>query len=564
MLIDLNGYTFTGDITVSGDITIQSTGDGKIDGTITVAEGGRVQILSGTYTMKVPAEYLPDGYGLKENDDGSVTVHKHDWDEGKVTTEPTETTEGVKTFTCEICGETKTESIPATGEPAQPEYTITVESGEHGTVTVNKNQAKENEQISITATPAESYEVDTVTVTKDDGTGVQVTQGDSGYTFVMPASDVTIAVKFVKTEEPEPPVEPSYDIDAGYMVNGTILVVESAEEGETVVITVRPDQGYTLDDLMVYDENGDEQRLTVLGSNRYSFVMPACDVTVYAYFLEIEGERPPVDPTPSYDIDKVEEDNGSITVPSGAQAGTVVTITVRPDEGYELAELAVYDEDGNELRLTSAGTNRYSFVMPDGEVTVYAEFRLIEEEEEEVTVPFTDVSEGSWYYDAVAYVYENGLMNGVGDNEFDPQGTATRAMVATILWRLEGEPVVNYLMTYDDVDPASWYGEAVRWATSEGVVTGYSDKAYGPDDAITREQLAVMLYRYAGEPDADRSVLAHFGDSTEVSGWATDAMAWAVENGIVEGDGSNLDPQSNATRAQIAAILMRFIENVVK
>ena len=285
------------------------------------------------------------------------------------------------------------------------------------------------------------------------------------------------------------------------------------------------------------------------------------DLTLTAQWAYI----PPVVPTgPSYAITVPAVANGTIVVSGSATEGSNVTITVRPDEGYELAELAVYDEDGNELRLTSAGTNRYSFVMPDGEVTVYAEFRLIEEEEEEVTVPFTDVSEGSWYHDAVAYVYENGLMNGVGDNEFDPQGTATRAMLATILWRLEGEPVVNYLMTYGDVDPASWYGEAVRWATSEGVVTGYGDEAFGPGDAITREQLAVMLYRYAGEPDADRSVLAHFGDSIEVSGWATDAMAWAVENGIVEGDGSNLDPQSNATRAQIAAILMRFIENEAK
>ena len=285
------------------------------------------------------------------------------------------------------------------------------------------------------------------------------------------------------------------------------------------------------------------------------------DLTLTAQWAYI----PPVVPTgPSYAITVPAVANGTIVVSGSATEGSNVTITVRPDEGYELAELAVYDEDGNELRLTSAGTNRYSFVMPDGEVTVYAEFRLIEEEEEEVTVPFTDVSEGSWYYDAVAYVYENGLMNGVGDNEFDPQGTATRAMLATILWRLEGKPVVNYLMTYDDVDPASWYGEAVRWATSEGVVTGYGDEAFGPGDAITREQLAVMLYRYAGEPDADRSVLAHFGDSIKVSGWATDAMAWAVENGIVEGDGSNLDPQSNATRAQIAAILMRFIENEAK
>ena len=155
-------------------------------------------------------------------------------------------------------------------------------------------------------------------------------------------------------------------------------------------------------------------------------------------------------------------------------------------------------------------------------------------------------------------------MNGTGAVTFEPGATATRAMVATILWRLEGEPVVNYLMTYDDVDPASWYGEAVRWAASEGVVTGYGDEAFGPGDAITREQIVTMLYRYAGSPAVTGDALAGFADAGGVSTWAADAMNWAVSSGILTGGDKGLDPQGQASRAELAAMLARFCENLEK
>ena len=148
--------------------------------------------------------------------------------------------------------------------------------------------------------------------------------------------------------------------------------------------------------------------------------------------------------------------------------------------------------------------------------------------------------------------------------------TTSRAMIATILWRLEGSPVVNYTMRFDDVDAGSWYGEAVRWAASEGIVTGYGSNSFGPDDPITREQMATMLYRYAQYKKYDVSVgentnILSYADSDQLGEWAVPAMQWACGAGLINGtgDGSTLSPQGQATRAQAAGVLMRFCENEV-
>ena len=174
--------------------------------------------------------------------------------------------------------------------------------------------------------------------------------------------------------------------------------------------------------------------------------------------------------------------------------------------------------------------------------------------------PFTDVAHGAWYYDAVSYVYTNGLMDGTSATTFEPNANMTRAMLVTILWRMEGEPVVNYLMPFTDVDGGAWYAEAVRWAASEGIVTGVSDTSFAPNAEITREQLAAILHRYAGEP-ATAANLAGYADGASVSAYAVDAMSWCVEHMIITGvTDTTLEPQGTATRAQCATMLMRFAE----
>lgn len=178
---------------------------------------------------------------------------------------------------------------------------------------------------------------------------------------------------------------------------------------------------------------------------------------------------------------------------------------------------------------------------------------------------FNDLDTSLWYHEATDYALENGLMNGVGNNLFDPNGTTSRAMIVTILWRLEGEPVVNYLMQFEDVVAETWYTEAVRWAASEGIVEGYSNTSFGPNDPITREQLATILYRYeqykGGGFTGAWMFLLDYIDRDKVSDWAYEAMCWTTMHGVINGRGDGiLDPKGSAKRCEAAQMLMNYLD----
>lgn len=242
----------------------------------------------------------------------------------------------------------------------------------------------------------------------------------------------------------------------------------------------------------------------------------------------------------SYPVVVEPSEHGSVTASGGwAVFGSDVRLTVTPDEGWRLSSLSAVGPDGAQLALRSLGGGKYAFTMPGGKVTVSAVFVRGE------GLGFTDVAPGAWYYDAVAYVSENGLMNGVDTGIFDPDGSLTRAMVWTILARIEGA---------DTEGGETWYAKARDWAMETGVSDGTD--AMG---AITREQLVTMLWRSRGEPVVDFLLTARDADS--ISSWAYEAMRWAVSEGIIEGDENGfISPAATATRAQAAAIIMRFIE----
>ena len=167
------------------------------------------------------------------------------------------------------------------------------------------------------------------------------------------------------------------------------------------------------------------------------------------------------------------------------------------------------------------------------------------------------MSESAWYYDAVKFVSENGLMNGIGNNLFAPDANLSRAQLTQILYNKEGKPIVNTISPFTDVEGA-WYSDAVIWATEKNIVGGYGNSLFGPDDNITREQLAVMLWRYVGEPIANTNLT--FNDANQISVFAQPAIRWAVENKILNGKGSKiLDPKGFATRAEVAQILTNYL-----
>ncbi len=208
----------------------------------------------------------------------------------------------------------------------------------------------------------------------------------------------------------------------------------------------------------------------------------------------------------------------------------------------------------------AACTEKWSFSSPVvSNLCLYAGWK---KDSDAQSIPFADVAADDWYYDSIRYVYKNGMMNGVADTSFSPDTETSRAMAVTILWRMEGSPVVQNPMQFEDVAAGQWYTEAVRWASSEGIVNGYSTSVFGVNDKITREQMAAILYRYAGYKGHDVSSdsdMTKFKDSADINDWALDAMLWSVESGLILGVGNDtLLPLGSATRAQTATILMRF------
>ena len=267
----------------------------------------------------------------------------------------------------------------------------------------------------------------------------------------------------------------------------------------------------------------------------------------------------------SYEISTAIGDNGALSVDRYVTEGERVTITVSPDDAYKLDDLSV-TANGKEVEVIDNGDGTFSFTMPSADVKISATFvedpdwTEPEEPATDVSDLFIDVAPNAWYKDAVQYAYDNGLMTGVSATEFAPEATTTRAMIVSILARLEGVTSAEAAGFTDVSD--EWYATAVNWAANVGVVNGYEDNTFRPNQPITREQLAAILMNYAAYKGEDVSARADLSNYTDQpSAWATETMQWAVAEGLISGvTNTQLQPQGNATRAQVAAILQRFLE----
>ena len=253
---------------------------------------------------------------------------------------------------------------------------------------------------------------------------------------------------------------------------------------------------------------------------------------------------------PSRDTLTLETNGGSPIAPIHAARGTTLELSALQPEKSGFRFTGWYLDKALTLPVTS--------LRLDGDQTVYAGWVSLE-------LPFRDVRPEDWFYDDVRYVYESGLMNGTAEGLFSPDLFTSRAMLVTVLWRLSGSPVVNYYMPFADVDQAAWYAEAVRWAASCGIIAGYDNGNFGPNDPITREQLAAILYRCAAYRQEDTSIgadtnILSFTDAVSVSEYAVPALQWACGAGILQGADGALLPTHPATRAQTAAILHRFCQ----
>ena len=499
--------------------------------------------------------------------------------------------------------------------PAPTEHTVTVTSGGNGTASASPAKAAAGTMISLTATPDKGYHLKEWQV--ESPAGLVITNNK----FTMP--DTNVAIKAI-SEEDAPPAPTEFTITVKTDGNGTASASHAkAVVGTEIRLTATPNKGYhfkewqvisggvtikddkfTMPDgnvevkaifekdappappefIVTFDGNGGtpsvgsmtttNQKLTSLPSasrsGSYSFdgwytdksggtkittdTVFSANTTVYAHWTYIGGGggyNPPV----TYYTLRFETGGGS-DIPSVREAYNAyidLSQYVPTWRGHTFIDW--YSE--------RSLTNKVSGVYLTKDMTVYAGWR-VDENPNTGANPFTDVSEKDWFYSDVMFVYENGLMLGTSKTLFSPHGTATRGMMATILWRMEGSPAPKGKNSFTDVEAGKWYADAITWTAENGIFAGYGKDKFGPDDPITREQLAAIFYRYADYKGYDLTVkgnLDKFKDADKITDYAKTAMQWAVGSELMKGKSGNLlDPQGTATRAEIAAMLHRFIE----
>ena len=274
--------------------------------------------------------------------------------------------------------------------------------------------------------------------------------------------------------------------------------------------------------------------------------------------------------------------NGDVSVSdSWADEDDKITLTITPDKGYEVDKIEIVDDEGDKIdaKKVDDEDNKYTFRMANCDVTVTVTFKEEgkttedtdkeeDKDDEETTetteLNFTDVKESDWFYKGVAYVVDKGIMSGVSENQFDPSGKLTRAMLVQMLYNMESRPACDAENAFMDVPVGQWYTDAVIWANDAKIVSGMGEGLFAPNMEITREQMVAMLYNYAKYRGYDVTAsadLSAFADTASVSAWAQPAMQWAVAEGYISGMGdSQLAPQGTATRAEIASVIMRFME----
>lgn len=381
------------------------------------------------------------------------------------------------------------------------------------------------------------------------------------YTFTMEAKNTYFTINTEATG--------NYTISVSNSNNfyGTVSVkngIDKANYGDTVTFTVSPSYQYILKSVSVYTNDGYRSDVQVTRDkydrNTFSFTMPNASVVIAPTYT-----------SDYYTVSVDADSHGSVSIeaePAGTNSyygirNEYVYIDATPNTGYKVKSVTVVDKYNDSIKVYESSTaNRYYFTMPDSNVTVNVEFTP-----RVMSNPFTDVRSTDWFYDAVNYVYSEGIMDGTSVYMFSPNNATSRGMLVTILWRLAGQPVVTGT-SFSDVSSSSYYYYAVLWASKYGIVDGLGNNMFGPDQAITREQFAVILYRYAqhcGYSTSANSTLVGYADSNKISSYALTAMRWACGAGLFEGDErANLNPQGQTTRAAAAKLLMTFQENVAK
>lgn len=387
-----------------------------------------------------------------------------------------------------------------------------------------------------------SVEYYTGTVTTDENSNKFVTFTTNGFSpFVIYAASANVA---------------SIGDGANQKVYPTLqAAVDAVQNGETINVT-GTDLSATVSGNKSFTVTG--KSVTLTAASGYNLTK---NNNVYTVSRQHSGSSSS-GTTTSYNVNVNAATNGTVAADKKtASKGTTVTVTASPSKGYVVDAVKVVDKDGKDVAVTEKD-GKYVFTMPGSAVTVTGSFKA--ETPAPVALPFTDVKSGNWFYDAVKYAYAQGLMTGTSATTFAPNGTMNRAMIVTVLYRLEKSPAVTGASKFTDVPAGQWYSDAVAWAAANKIVNGYDETTFGPMNAVTREQMAAILFRYEQVKGLENVTLEEnlnrFPDQNKISAYAIPALQWAVGQKIINGNADGtLDPTGTATRAQVAQIFTNLL-----
>lgn len=335
--------------------------------------------------------------------------------------------------------------------------------------------------------------------------------------------------------------------------------IDAVQNGETITLLKDTDENVTVSKAVKFTLAGTNHlKGTISAGSRYNLTQSG---DTYTVTRQSSGSSSGSTPT-TYAVNVNAATNGAVAADKKtASKGTTVTVTASPSKGYVVDAVKVVDKDGKDVAVTEKD-GKYVFTMPASAVTVTGSFKA--ETPAPVALPFTDVKSGNWFYDAVKYAYAQGLMTGTSATTFAPNGTMNRAMIVTVLYRLEKSPAVTGASKFTDVPAGQWYSDAVAWAAANKIVNGYDETTFGPMNAVTREQMAAILFRYEQVKGLENVTLEEnlnrFPDQNKISAYAIPALQWAVGQKIINGNADGtLDPTGTATRAQVAQIFTNLL-----
>ena len=434
-------------------------------------------------------------------------------------------------------------TVTDTNAETEKNYTATLTGAYPGTG-ANEGKYAAGSAVTLTVAPAEGYQITDVTSEAD---GVTFTQADDTWTWRTEriGGDVTYTV----TVAPLPytiTFDPNYD-------GATTTTATTGADGRLTSLPTPTQSGYKFDGWFTAKTGGDKVTTDTVFS---------ASTTVYAHWTKEStgggggGGGGGISTPTTNPVTPTQPDNGSVsTDKKDAAKGDTVTIVVTPDDGYQIDKVTVTDKDGKAIAVKDLGGGKYSFVMPDGKVTVTP-----------ILVPasgpatgFADVAKDAYYADPVAWAVENGITKGTSETTFSPGDSCTRAQMVTFLWRAMGEPEATAEGGFTDVQSVSYYEMAVAWALEKGITNGLSADVFGSDQTVTRAQMVVFLWRLAGSPAVEDGV--RFTDVPAES-WYAAAVRWAASTGLTKGTGeTTFSPHDPCTRGQIVTFLYRYMDS---